>query len=204
MCRKITEEQRERNRIRERNRYKELHKNYMFVCKVCGKPFSKIDRPGTTKTCSTECQKLNKKLRDKCRKQLTEPYFINNRAKILEYNKNWRKTTVHGKEIMKRADNKPERKLIKKLRTHRNRQNGIIMPINVDELIKISNLDRICVVCHTEDDLTLDHIISLSKGGLNVLENLQILCRKHNSQKHNKTMEEYIIWLNNKNIAHYY
>lgn len=40
-----------------------------------------------------------------------------------------------------------------------------------------------CQICNTKQDLTLDHIIPLSRGGSNAIDNMQILCRKHNSQK---------------------
>jgi 5-methylcytosine-specific restriction endonuclease McrA len=37
--------------------------------------------------------------------------------------------------------------------------------------------------CHVQEGLTIDHIVPLSKGGSDELENLQFLCRKHNSSK---------------------
>ncbi|HEU0173990.1 MAG TPA: HNH endonuclease signature motif containing protein [Blastocatellia bacterium] len=37
--------------------------------------------------------------------------------------------------------------------------------------------------CGVTEDLTLDHIIALSRGGTDDLSNLQFLCRSHNSQK---------------------
>jgi len=40
-----------------------------------------------------------------------------------------------------------------------------------------------CATCGGQDDLTIDHIVPLSKGGTDDLGNLQFLCRKHNSQK---------------------
>jgi hypothetical protein len=40
-----------------------------------------------------------------------------------------------------------------------------------------------CVVCGTWLDLTLDHIVPESKGGQATVDNLQTMCRTHNSQK---------------------
>ena len=37
--------------------------------------------------------------------------------------------------------------------------------------------------CNECDELTLDHIVPISKGGTDELENLQFLCLRHNSQK---------------------
>lgn len=43
-----------------------------------------------------------------------------------------------------------------------------------------------CQTCKTVDDLTIDHIIPLSKGGSDELENLQLLCRRCNSLKNDQ------------------
>ncbi len=44
-----------------------------------------------------------------------------------------------------------------------------------------------CVPCGATEDLHFDHIIPYSKGGSsNTPENIQLLCGKHNIQKHDK------------------
>lgn len=40
-----------------------------------------------------------------------------------------------------------------------------------------------CAFCLTEDDLTIDHILPLGRGGTNDLDNLQVLCRACNTWK---------------------
>ena len=40
-----------------------------------------------------------------------------------------------------------------------------------------------CITCKTKDNLTIDHVISISKGGLTNYNNLQVLCRSCNSKK---------------------
>jgi 5-methylcytosine-specific restriction endonuclease McrA len=40
-----------------------------------------------------------------------------------------------------------------------------------------------CSYCGTEDDLEADHIILLSKGGLVVFDNYQVLCKTCNASK---------------------
>ena len=37
--------------------------------------------------------------------------------------------------------------------------------------------------CTVQEDLTVDHIVALSRGGSDDLANLQLLCRAHNSTK---------------------
>lgn len=44
-----------------------------------------------------------------------------------------------------------------------------------------------CVVCQSWLDLTLDHVIPYSQGGPDTIDNLQTMCRSHNSSKGART-----------------
>lgn len=48
-----------------------------------------------------------------------------------------------------------------------------------------------CVYCGRADDLTLDHVVPLSRGGSNEPDNLATACRSCNSSKNAKTPEEW-------------
>lgn len=52
--------------------------------------------------------------------------------------------------------------------------------------IVITRDGAICRHCGTEEDLTIDHIQPISKGGTNELKNLQVLCKSCNSRKKDK------------------
>lgn len=43
-----------------------------------------------------------------------------------------------------------------------------------------------CAKCGSTERLEADHIIPISKGGKNTIDNIQILCRSHNARKGNK------------------
>lgn len=42
-----------------------------------------------------------------------------------------------------------------------------------------------CLFCSSKESLTIDHIKPVSKGGTDVVSNLQILCKSCNSKKNN-------------------
>lgn len=49
-----------------------------------------------------------------------------------------------------------------------------------------------CVVCKSNEDLVVDHIVPLAKGGTNARENLQTMCSPCNSSKGVKSMDEWM------------
>ena len=54
----------------------------------------------------------------------------------------------------------------------------------------LSKFNFKCVFCGTTEKITRDHIIPISRGGENMAQNIQPLCRSCNAKKHTKLMEE--------------
>lgn len=48
-----------------------------------------------------------------------------------------------------------------------------------------------CVACGSEEDMTIDHIVPLSRGGSHSVGNLQSLCFSCNASKNNRLMVEW-------------
>ncbi len=94
---------------------------------------------------------------------------------------NWRggmtKDKKHMRELDRRGNNK--RRALKK-------QTDSFYILGEWELLKKQYGYR-CPVCNRKEPeitLTIDHIIPLSKGGSNYIENIQPLCKPCNSKKH--------------------
>ena len=58
---------------------------------------------------------------------------------------------------------------------------GILTIYNLES--SLYDAEYKCLRCESKEDLCVDHIIPLSKGGFNTEDNIQILCRRCNSSK---------------------
>lgn len=60
-------------------------------------------------------------------------------------------------------------------------------PLTVEEWMDILKKSGFkCSVCGSSNDLTMDHLIPISKGGLHTKSNIGVKCRKCNSSKGSK------------------
>jgi len=79
-------------------------------------------------------------------------------------------------------------------RRYNARKQGAKGTHSVEEWLTLcKRCDWTCLACgsrHVKDNpLTLDHIVPLSKGGTDDIDNIQPLCRSCNSAKNNKTID---------------
>lgn len=101
--------------------------------------------------------------------------------------------TSYGKEINKKAKKKylstDKGKIkIKELKYLRRNVNAGKLDVEAWKK-KLNDCDNKCQYCGTHENITIDHIIPLTKGGTNYIDNLQPLCRSCNSSKSNKIIE---------------
>ena len=103
-------------------------------------------------------------------------YHEVHRDERAKYNRQWCKANPD-----KRRENE---------RCRRARKNGTIVG-EIDEAA-IYARDKVCIYCSAAEDLTLDHLIPLARGGPHSQDNLAVACRKCNSRKGTKTYEEFV------------
>jgi len=54
---------------------------------------------------------------------------------------------------------------------------------------RLLDRDKQCLCCGATENLSMDHVVPLSKGGRHSFENAQVLCRSCNSSKRDKTID---------------
>lgn len=101
-------------------------------------------------------------------------YYAANREKVLAANRQWVK------------DNPERAALISRLKKHRRRNAGVLTSDDWGTVLNV--YDHRCLACGA-DETTIDHVIPVSKGGTNTIDNVQPLCRDCNTRKGVKTID---------------
>jgi len=110
-----------------------------------------------------------------CESKKNREKFLKNRDKILKRNRDYKKTEVGG--FNHRKSNQKRRVLLK--------DKGNFTKEEWNNLLKISK--NRCYCCKIKFSkkvkATIDHILPISLGGNNYIENIQPLCQSCNSKK---------------------
>lgn len=128
---------------------------------------------------------------DKVREQGRQ-YHEAHREERNEYARQWHKANLdraHERNRRWRKAN-PDKVREKSRRRYACKLGATIGP--VDEATIYERDGRMCVYCGATENLELDHIVPLSKGGAHCEDNLVVACRHCNASKHTKPLEEWL------------
>lgn len=106
----------------------------------------------------------------------------------------------HNRKRRLRHANNPEiRNRIERIRDHNLRTTERITREKWEQICARFNNE--CVYCGTGENITIEHLVPVSRGGTNASDNLAPACHSCNSGKRNKTFSEYLIWRATRNVA---
>ena len=137
--------------------------------------------------------KIRKRLQDKS-------YRKNNYEKCYLMNQKWRERNPEKVNEYRKKYNKSEKGKI-----YITRQNHLRMAykrmldtdFSLENIRKIINRDKVCVYCSCNENLQLDHITPLAKGGSCYWNNLVLACGRCNQSKSDRDVFE---WCKMRNI----
>jgi 5-methylcytosine-specific restriction endonuclease McrA len=119
------------------------------------------------------------------RRQYMKTYYSKNRKKIFRAALMWKKKN-------------PERYLLHERNYHHKRRELLENKgkINIDEWMRIVSASPMCSACGRFvecENLAMDHVVPISRGGYHVLANLSPLCKSCNSRKRAKMPPLHVI-----------
>lgn len=120
---------------------------------------------------------------NQCRKDNVKKHRLNPayRARQLEWNNKWR-FRPENRELVLSIRRKSQKKIFMSLK-----KAGFVTPLIRETILERDH--RKCLNCKSEKNLTMDHILPVSKGGITIDDNLQTLCNSCNSVKQQKNTD---------------
>jgi 5-methylcytosine-specific restriction endonuclease McrA len=142
------------------------------ICKSCQRAYSQEYR-------SANNEKVNERVRAR---RAANPELFRKHSK--------RYYQSHAKEdTQRRVKNDRANPAAVQVRRHKHRAkaSGCEGSFTAQEWTDLcARYDQRCAICGNQKQLTVDHIVPLSKNGSNWIENIQPLCRSCNSSKNNR------------------
>ena len=123
-------------------------------------------------------------------KERQKNYRTNNKDKLGVINQNWRD---NNRDRIARTSSAWAKNNVEKRRGYWQKYRSLKVAnsfeINNSEIEKLYKSD--CFYCGAPEDITLDHVVPLSRGGRHSIGNIVPACGKCNYSKNNKTIVEW-------------
>ena len=186
----------------------ETKKRFLCTCRICGKQFYAGAANGTL--CSKECKRARKHETDleyrkselgqaTRRKNRKNPGTIATRKRY-EQTQAFKESKHRRNKIYMQRPEAQDLEKVRKLNyyySHYSKKFNLYNPnayrITLADIKKLYAAEK-CYYCDkelAEGEKTVDHKLPVSRGGTNELQNLAICCQQCNSQKKDRTEEEY-------------
>jgi len=154
-------------------------KNY--ICRECSRLKSRMQYAKNPERHQEQSRRSRQKHieRDLARKR---EYYKENRQTRLEKNREWQTNNPEKVRDCKRRwkrNNPDSAKVYKHAR--RAKTKGTFTVNEWQELL--ARYGGGCLACGSTDNISVDHVIPISKGGSNTIDNIQPLCRECNCKK---------------------
>lgn len=108
-----------------------------------------------------------------------------------EVKRNWFVANVDkAREAISRWTRAHPEKCLEKTRNYRAKKRNAVGSFTGDEWKHlVAEFNGKCAACGTQTKLEADHMLPLSRGGTNTIDNIQPLCRQCNTRKATKTID---------------
>jgi len=118
-------------------------------------------------------------------------HLLNREANIKRATEWNRKNKQRRKEIKDkwRANNRDRTNFLTRRYHYRRKHNA--GSATFEQVMDLFKMFPICPYCNKNKSVSIDHMIPLSKGGTNDIDNLLPVCVSCNSQKRDKTIKEF-------------
>jgi 5-methylcytosine-specific restriction endonuclease McrA len=164
--------------------YRSGHQPY---CKECRRAYAQAH----AETIRERADKWNTEHRERYR-EIKRNFYANHKEECLAQSKEYR--NIHYEDICKPIKQKYYERnkdkffaAIHKRRARIHGNGGSFTPQEWQVLC--DQYDNRCLCCGEKKKLTVDHVIPISKGGSNSIDNIQPLCRSCNAKKYNKIID---------------
>ena len=118
-------------------------------------------------------------------RQAFRTFYTNHKAQVQERNRKWKENNPEQNKLNRQHENR--------LRKYRDR-NAVGSFTRKECETKLRECNYKCIYCGQSlsiENITIDHLIPLSKGGTNYIDNLVPSCLECNCKKYNKILYRY-------------